>query len=309
MEPGQGAAAGRAVLRNIQNEDGGWGYRVNSESRVEPTCWAMRALSADLKADPVVLSKARTFLLKTQNKDGSWPATPEMQSGNWVTSLACAVLCNQPDAQSATAAGLAWLCADYPLDSSPLLRLIRRLRQDSKISEMSDSSRGWGWTPRTSSWVEPTAFALFALRECPSPRLPANAEDRRDLAVQLIYDRMCPGGGWNCGNPRVYGVAGEPLVLPTAWALLALHGFPHHESKTLSLFWLHAQVPNIVSAGSLAAATICLETYARPVPVARIQLQDVLIEQLLEEGVHVLAWVCLALSADRSWPRDTGVAA
>ena len=28
----------------------------------------------------------------------------------------------------------------------------------------------------------------------------------------MLYDRMCPGGGWNCGNPKVYGVAGEPLV-------------------------------------------------------------------------------------------------
>ncbi len=32
-------------LRNAQNRDGGWGFHPQSESRVEPTCWALQALS------------------------------------------------------------------------------------------------------------------------------------------------------------------------------------------------------------------------------------------------------------------------
>ena len=42
----------------------------------------------------------------------------------------------------------------------------------------------------------------------------------------MLYDRMCPGGGWNCGNPMVYGVPGEALIVPTVWALLALRDEP-----------------------------------------------------------------------------------
>ena len=98
------------------------------------------------------------------------------------------------------------------------------------------SYRGWGWTPGTSSWVEPTSFALLALERSRSRRsCHPTANRRRELATAMLYDRMCPGGGWNCGNPRVYGVAGEPLVVPTVWALLALRAQSARRENTESL--------------------------------------------------------------------------
>ena len=297
-----------AVLQDIQNSDGGWGYSASSESRVEPTCWALRVLkSPAFDVDQHALVRAREFLLKNQTKDGYWTAAPEMQTANWVTSLACAVLSDEADAKSAVSAGLTWLCADYPLDSSWWMRYLRRLRRDRNVSEMNDTYRGWGWTPRTSSWVEPTAFALMALEECQASETSA-ALNRRELAVKLLYDRMCPGGGWNCGNPRVYGVAGQPLVLPTAWALLALRHYPDHESKNLSLAWLREEVSKIESPASLAAATLCLEAYDEPVPPGKFDLAAISLDSLLQDGVHVLAWACLALDANRSWPAKKGVA-
>ncbi len=198
-----------------------------------------------------------------------------------------------------------WL-KDYPFDSSPLVRLLGSLRSKTRVSQHDDSYRGWGWTPRTSSWVEPTAFALLALQESRVQQFPAAASERRKLAVALLYDRMCPDGGWNCGNPRVYGVAGQPLVLPTAWALIALHPFPEHECKSQSLAWLENEVPKIESPGSLAAATMCLETYSKKLPDAKFNLQDCSPDRLLQDGIHILAWVCLALNTNRNWPARVG---
>jgi len=308
MEAGHCANAWLAVLKEIQNSDGGWGYHEDTQSRVEPTCWALSALCSDrdFGPDSPVLDKARRYLLANQRSDGSWTASPEMTTGNWVTSLACAVLAHEAEAQGAISTGLAWLCQDYPFDSSPWMRFLHNFRRDSHISSHNDSYRGWGWTPRTSSWVEPTAFALLAMQEFKSSQLPPVASRRRELAVRLLYDRMCPGGGWNCGNPRVYGVPGGALVLPTSWALIALRSSSEHKSKALSLAWLEAEIPKINSPGSLAVASMCLAAYGKKLPATKLNLHACSLENLLEDGTHVLAWVCLALNPSRTWPARIG---
>jgi hypothetical protein len=67
-------------------------------------------------------------------------------------------------------------------------------------------------------WVEPTAWAVLALRRL-QPSAPSIEDGLRTLA-----DRECDGGGWNYGNRAVYGVKLEPFVQTTAAALLALQG-------------------------------------------------------------------------------------
>jgi len=84
------------------------------------------------------------------------------------------------------------------------------------------------------------AFARRARRT-----LPENVSQRRELAVALPYDRICPGGGWNCGNPIVYRVDGEALVLPTCWALLALREAQEKPGRASSLAWLQKEFANM----------------------------------------------------------------
>jgi hypothetical protein len=104
----------------------------------------------------------------------------------------------------------------------------------------------------------------------------------------------------------VYGVDGEPLVLPTSWTLIALRNYPEHERRSMSLAWLERKVPEIESPGSLAAAILCLESYGRQLPAIRVLLQECARENPLHDGVHVLAWICLALNPDRAWPLRIG---
>src|SRR5882724_101035 len=165
-----------SLLRELQNADGGWPFHAGDQSRVEPTCWASHTLfHSEQPRQSEVSRKALSFLHASQLANGSWPAASQISAGSWVTSLVCSVL--GTDAQSAQniKAGLKWLCEDFPRDSSPLQRFANRLRPKSQITSMNDSYRGWGWTPKTSSWVEPTSFALLALREVNPQYLPAKA--------------------------------------------------------------------------------------------------------------------------------------
>jgi Prenyltransferase and squalene oxidase repeat len=297
-----------SYLNILQNPDGGWGFHAGEPSRVEPTGWVVRSLFDRAQAaDGNNIRKAVHYLQSSQLPDGSWPACAEMNAGSWVTSLACSVLsaCGDESAGN-VATGLKWLCDDFPRDSSPWMRFIQRLRRQSHINSQNDSYRGWGWTPKTASWVEPTAFALLALGEARPERLPKNASERRDLAVALLYDRMCPGGGWNCGNPRVYGVDGDALVLPTCWALLALRDAVEKPGRALSLAWLQKEFAKIESAASLAVARMTLENYGVVSPQAKRELQGYSVEELAEQGTHVLAWVSMALDPARQWAAPAG---
>jgi hypothetical protein len=246
-------------------------------------------------------------LLAQQLPNGSWPSTPGEAHGGWVTSLACRVLWLQADSSKAVAAGLNWLCDDWPRDSSPWRRFLARFSSQQEIFPINNAYRGWGWTPETSSWVEPTSFALLALEQPGDGVAASSVKRRRELATSLLYDRMCSGGGWNCGNPSVYGVAGEPLVVPTAFALLALRADPKRRENIESLDWLERSIANIQAAGSLAVARICLSTYGREWPAQAARFVDLHATGEFLESVQVMAWTYMALSG-QDWLARAAVA-
>ena len=294
------------MLRKAQNSDGGWGFHPGATSRVEPTCWALKALmylESRRDRDDHAITRALSFLTGAQLSDGSWPSTSEEKHGCWVSSLACWMLAGSREEKysRAVASGLAWICGDWPRDSSWWQRTLRRLSSGVGHSRQSESARGWGWTPGTSSWVEPTAFALLALENQAGAQLPSSAQKRRKLGEALIYDRMCPGGGWNCGNPEVYGVAGEPLVIPTAWALLALRHYPGRRENIESLAWMEKNFPSIQGPGSYAMASLCLAAYGRNEIANRPSASDVHARNESLSSIPVAAWMILASSDPRNW--------
>jgi Squalene-hopene cyclase C-terminal domain len=293
-------------LRAAQNADGGWGFHPGSESRTEPTCWSVLALQAceNKAASAEIIARGIQYIRAAQLGDGSWSASPEVATGCWVTSLACWVLTAayaHAQANEAVSAGLKWLCDDWPRDNSLLRRFITRFSFEGKISAQDDSLRGWGWTPRTSSWVEPTSFALISLARVPKSLWPENADYRRDFARRMLWDRMCPGGGWNCGNPMVYGVAGEPLIVPTVWALLALRDQPERAEFLASLDWLEKNTDAARGAASRALARIGLEICGRKWPASGAALADFYSRNEFLQSVPVAAWACLALCPQREW--------
>lgn len=308
IENSEAARVCLAFLRETQNPDGGWGFRPVTSSRVESTCWALLALwessqqtsNDQASEDRVRVHRARDFLQTTQLGDGSWPAAPGEQTGCWVTSLCCLALTaiNDRTQSSTIESGLRWLCNDWPSDSTPWRRFLMRFSSARDVAPINYSYRGWGWTPGTSSWVEPTSFALMALERVEASELAATLKRRRSLATSLLFDRMCPGGGWNAGNPVVYGTAGEPEIVPTVWSLLALRGVAPCNETSLSLDWLSAAAATIQSPGSLALGQICLRVWGRAWPGGASNLNGLLANSGFLENTLVASWAVLAAGSD-----------
>jgi hypothetical protein len=292
-------------LLSAQNVDGGWGFQTGSVSRVEPTSWALIALHecGVTPAQQASAARAARFLENAQLPDGSWACTPELREGSWVTSVACLALVAQDIVSDRLTRGVAWLCRDLPGEAGRLHRAIRSVF-GKKNTGQNASYYGWSWTAGTASWVEPTSYAILLLRLLPAAMRSQAAEQRLRIGEQMLYDRMCPGGGWNCGNPMVYGVPGEPQVTSTVWALLALKEHPQQPEVQKSLSWLEGFSKSVKSPASLALALIAFRACEQPYAgmaetlIALYQTDEIL------RTVPEVAWASLALSGTRNWLRQ-----
>ncbi len=290
-------------LLEAQNSDGGWGYRPGQHSAVEPTSWTLLALAglSELSGIEPAAPRGMDWLLAAQLPDGSWPAYPGQREGCWTTALASLALHIHGHAQEAVAKGFDWLCDAWPAEGSLWRRLQHRLSRSSGVVRQNPSLRGWSWTPGTSSWVEPTAYALVVLHHLYPDALPRRVARRQRLAEAMLYDRMCPGGGWNSGNPFVYGAAGEPLVGPTVWALLALQDHRESAENQESLDWLARAYDHMQGPASVALAHMCLKTYGRPAEGLESTLRRLYATNRFLENIPVAAWAAIALEPRCRW--------
>jgi len=290
-------------LLDAQNKDGGWGFHAGSMSRAEPTAWALVALveCAFTQAHQEAASRAFQFLGLTQLPDGSWPSSPDLPEGSWATSLVCLALLGRKQGSGNVRRGLDWLCKELPGETSWLRRLVRPFVAKQSVGTQNESYFGWSWTIGTASWVEPTSYAIVFMRATPADWMSANAKRRLRIGEAMLYDRMCPGGGWNCGNPMVYGVPGEPQVSSTAWGLLALREHPERPEVQKSLSWLQENLKSIQSPGSLALALIAKNAYGRPDAGLAESLRTMYEKNEIPWNVPEVAWAALALSSTQNW--------
>jgi len=299
-------------LRKTQNEDGGWGYSPGAVSSVEPTSWTLLALAgaADAAHHCDAVRRGADWLASAQLCDGSWPAFPGQEQGCWVTALGCLALRELEATPESVARAVQWLCDAWPAENGFWWRLRQRLfaNKQKSVVRQDFSLRGWSWTAGTSSWVEPTAYALLALRRVNNGSDAAQLERRREMGEALLFDRMCLGGGWNCGNPMVYGNPGRPQVEPTVWALLALGDRKVRAEIVPSLDWLDRVYSEIRGPASLALAHLCLRAYGRNPRALEPDFMKMYSANEFLDKVPVMAWATLALSAPQPWFRPSGEA-
>ena len=80
----------------------------------------------------------------------------------------------------------------------------------------------------------------------------------------MLFDRACPGGGWNAGNGVAFGVPLTPHPDVTALALIALHLQNNHPLVRVSLDWLLSQVTEVSSLYSLSWIGLALAAFGLP---------------------------------------------
>src|SRR5207248_3650228 len=116
---------------------------------------------------------------------------------------------------------------------------------------------GWAYAEQTHSWVEPTAFAVLALKAVGRGNEPAARE-----GIAVLIDRQLPGGGLNYGNTFVLGQSTRPHIQPTGIGLLALVGEQDPSGRIAkSVAWLRRNIGPQTTPTSLGWAVLGLAAH------------------------------------------------
>ena len=244
-----------------QLPEGGWPFALETtQSAAEPTALALLALPSESVRER---DAAIRFLLRIQNTNGSWPAfCGDDGGGSGLTGLVLYALQRCCAQGMATNRAVHWLIESRGRESHWLWKW--KFRTSDRHVRFDPDKFGWPWMPETVSWVVPTAYSLLALKHT-SCRLEEDLlQFRIGRGIEMLYDRICPEGGWNAGNGLVYGYPLAPHPDATALALLALLGEPRNGLLTASLTWLERRAESCFAPWSLAWTVLALDALGRP---------------------------------------------
>jgi hypothetical protein len=277
----------RAELRHRQLANRAWGFLADgSQAALEPTCLALLALSGDSQ------SPGPEPLLEAQSTDGSWKSFEGDTEGSGLTGLALLTLNAFGVEGSHRQRAQNWLLHTRGREARWPWRWKFRI-SDTRV-QFDPDKFGWPWQPATCSWVVPTAFAVLALKQTFSACRWRKPTHRIGRGVQMLFDRACPGGGWNAGNGVVYGCPMTPHIDATAIALLGLQDEPLYPITETSLGWLERKARLCQAPWSLAWAILALQVYDRPLNMLQHHLLSVA-KPMHEPDNGTLAVTALAL--------------
>lgn len=298
----------KCLLQAQSPETGSFSYQKTSQdASLEASGWAALALSQDENEQtrgPAL--KAMQFLHGAQNQDGGWSTRPDAGRSDWSSApslMALRLLQAEIGAQSGAPPkkkllrsienGLFYLL-DARYFQKPATRLVLLV---SKGARSLDKDRGWPWDPDCFHWIEPTAYALLALK---LPGLPtvsnterADIEHAIEKANGFILDHACRGGGWNHGNDITLGAALPAYRLTTAEALLALQDLKEEKKVKDGLDYLSTWSDKNTSSLSLAMSALALMAHGRS---AQSEL-NYLVERQGQDGSFTANLTTTAISA------------
>lgn len=250
-------------LARWQNPDGGWGARPGGRSRTEATAVAFLALIATSGPEES-RAAALDWLASRQRPEGWWPAGDDLPEPHAATALAALALYHGAGESAGPQRAAAWLLDTRGRTPPGYVRLIRRLLGRESVFGHDEWLIGWPWVAENSSWVEPTAYALMALKQLGVGQAGSRWRRRVGEGEALLLDRVCRDGGWNYGNPAVFEQELPAMPDTTAWALLALRDRSEDPKVRAGLDRLRELTDPPVSALSAALAKLCFQAFGLP---------------------------------------------
>ena len=250
-------------LRAAQHESGGWAYGPSGTLSSEPTALACLAIKVSGETD-VRMQRGLDWLAARQQSDGSVGVNAQHPTPGWATGLA--ILAWKSAAKNVSA-------IDQRHQKSALEWLLRTegkpFKSNPAIYGHNTRLRGWAWIEGTHSWIEPTAYAVLALRAGELSKHPRTRE-----AIALMLDRALPQGGWNYGNSVMFGNALRPFPAQTGMVLAALAGEQggHHIEKALN--FLHNELPRVRTPISLGWGIVGARAWHDPLASADAWLAE-----------------------------------
>lgn len=267
----------------------GHGYAPATALATEPTALAALALAAHGRWEA---ARAQADKLQSwQAASGSLGVTVTEAEPQWPTSLAVIAWHRGTDRPT-----------EHDRHSKKALNWL--LRQKGEVIPPNGNNNighntmlvGWPWVLGTHSWLEPTAFALMALRVSGQANHPRARE-----AAQLLTDRLLPEGGCNYGNTFILGQELRPHVQPTGLVLLALAGETIDDPRIgFSLDFLHRELLRQHSAASFAYAALALAawqgtSHAVPLPAFETHLGGLAHKAIADRNAQRMALLLLAV--------------
>jgi len=244
------------ILRRSQNPDGGWSYYSGKQSWLEPTFYGALVLHGEPAAD-----RAWSLIKSWQQPDGSWPPTADAAISGWGTALCLTLAHLRGEVDGTYMKGVAYLLKTVGTESELWRRALAKIGLVNPGRDL--SLKGWPWKEGTSSWVEPTAHTLIALKKAyavlPAPQL----TERIHSGEALLLDVRCKDGGWNYGSPWTLGEDQRSYPETTALALLGLQGRAEAGS---SIDLAKSRLPETPSSLARAWITIALRLHGGEVP-------------------------------------------
>jgi len=243
--------------------DGGWGYSPAAAPSAEPTALVCLALSAR-KVEEDVVRKGLALLARLQRSDGRVPVASNIESTSWPTGLAVLAWSLRESNSASRYRPQTEKAVDW------LLRTHRKpIQSNSTVFGHDTTLNGWSWVENTHAWVEPTAYAILAIRQAG-----IGEHLRVREGTKMILDRAIPGGGWNYGNSRVFSNTLRPFPGTTGIALTALAGQPSDSRIEAGIAFLSHELRRVRSPMSLGWGLIGLTAWARRPDEASVWLAE-----------------------------------
>lgn len=259
--------AGLKYLLSLQ-KNGLWSYIAGNEAAIEPSAWAAIALSDNVDCRNQFIES----ILSRQNSDGGWSNDSLRLESDWSTGAALLGISfikskcllekleiKTPISKIETACTRAeqWIMENRTERYSSAARFALLLWKGPEH----DYERGWPWTQNTFDWIEPTSYALLALKYSSIAGTP-KVQRTMELAQNYILKLTCAIGGWNFGDRNPYGKENPPDIQSTALVLLALKPRRKDAKVAKSLKWMLEEVSKMESSAQLAWTAFALSSYS-----------------------------------------------